>query len=173
MPEIWPEGRYLSSPSEYPEVLDVWQTYLSTIRSVRQDDARRYRVAYEAALDDAVIEGEARAARLAAGLDAFAATSAAREAHFARVESLASGAMQSHSALVEAEGLILFDPGGTAGGRNGLGVGAYGRDPDSQLLLDQVLDLLAERLDANGLGPRTGGNVREWVRDGIVDAVTR
>lgn len=172
LPEIWPRGRYLSAPSEYPEVLDAWQSYVSTIRAVRQGDAERYRVAYEAALDDAIITGEERAPRLAAGLAAFAASAPLRNEHFARVEALASGAIQSHSALLEAEGLILFDPGGTAAGRHGLGVGAYGRDPDSQQLLTQVLDLLAERLAADGLGPRTPDNVRQWVWDGLLNAVT-
>jgi hypothetical protein len=173
VPTEWGEGRYFSAPSDFPEVLDVWQTYLSMIRSVRQGDAARYRAAYESALDDAGITGDARVERLSQGFAAFAGAQALGVAHFDRVEALASAAIQTHSALLEAEGLILFDPGGTAGAQEGLGRGAYGRDPDSQQLLDQVLAVLSERLDADGFGPRSGSNVREWVWNGFLDAFTR
>jgi len=93
-------------------------------------------------------------------------------AHYDRVEALATAAIQSHNALMDAEGLILFDASGNSGVSGGVGAGASGRDADSQLLLDQVLELINATLDADGLGPRSGQNVRQWVWDGLLDAVT-
>ncbi|MDX1494861.1 MAG: hypothetical protein R3253_12410, partial [Longimicrobiales bacterium] len=68
IPDVWPTGPYLSVPSEYPEVLDIWQDYRSTIRSVRQEDEERYAAAYGAALDDGAVSGEARQERLDAAM---------------------------------------------------------------------------------------------------------
>lgn len=162
IPHVWPEGPYLTVPSDYPEVVDVWQDYRSTIRAVRQADTDRYRSAYEAALDDAAVTGEARQERMDTAMAGFAASEEFRRAHFDRVEALATAAIQSHNALVEAEGLLLYDA-----------TGSTGRNAESQLLLDQVLELLEGALDADGEGPSSGGNVREWVWDGFLDAVTR
>ena len=173
IPDIWPEGQYLALPTDHPEIVDVWQSYIATIRAVRASDTERYRTAYEAALDDAVVEGEARETWLATAMSAFVATSPLREAHFDRVENLATAAIQSHNALVEAEGLILYDPTGSTGRAAAIGQGMSGRDADSQLLLDQVVDLLERRLDADGAGPGDGPSVREWVWDGFLDAATR
>ncbi|MDA0329901.1 MAG: hypothetical protein O2958_12950 [Gemmatimonadetes bacterium] len=150
---------------------DVWQSYLATIRSVRAGDERRYATAYEAALDDAAVDGEVRVTRLNAALANFSSGAALRSAHYDRVEALATAAIQSHNALVEAEGLFIFDATGTSGGRGSLGRGVSGRDADSQLLLDQVLSLLSGALEAGGLGPREGSNVRSWVWDGLLGAV--
>lgn len=172
IPEAWPGGRYLSLPSRYPGVVDVWQSYLTTIRQVRATDGDRYRAAYLAALDDAAIEGEARRTRLDAGMSAFAGTAPAREAHFDRVEALATAAIQSHDALLEAEGLILFDATANAASADGIGRGASGRDSESQLLLDQVLAVLEHALEAGGEGPGAGENARAWVWDGFFDAAT-
>lgn len=173
IPEVWPGGRYLSLPSRYPGVVDVWQSYLTTIRQVRTTDGDRYRAAYLAALDDAAIEGEARRTRLDAGISAFARTAPARDGHFDRVEALATAAIQSHDALLEAEGLILYDAPGNAGPPDGIGRGAAGRDSESQLLLDQVLAVLERALEAGGEGPGAVESVREWVWDGFFDAATR
>lgn len=173
IPDVWPEGPYLSVPSEHPGVVDVWQSYLTTIRDVRDTDVDRYRAAYQAALNDAVIEGEDRASRLQAGMVAFAETAPPREAHFERVEALASAAIQSHNALLEAEGLIIFDAAGSTGRPDGIGAGTSGRDSESQLILDQVIGVLEQALDADGEGPGSGRNVREWVWDGLLDAATR
>jgi len=63
IPEEWGTGGYLSLPSSHADIATTWQTYLTTIRQVRNEDAGRYRDAYEEALDDAAIVGEA--ARLA------------------------------------------------------------------------------------------------------------
>jgi hypothetical protein len=172
IPEAWPFGGYLSMPSEHHGVLETWEIYLATIRQVRSGDSSRYRDAYESALDDALIPEDARPERRDAAMRAFAQSAEQRAAHFDRVEALATAAIQSHNALVEAEGLILFEQGGSAGGRDGLGAGAYGRDADAELLLSQVLDLLGTTLDAEGLGPGDGASVREWVWDGFLDAVT-
>ena len=51
-----------------------------------------------------------------------------------------------------------------------LGEGSRDHFPDRS---DQVSDLLSATLDADGLGPRTGTNVRAWVWDGFLDAATR
>lgn len=173
IPEVWPEGPYLSLPSDHPGVVDVWQHYRTTVREVRADDEARYRGALEAALDDAGLEGEARDARLDAVLAGFEASGPLRAAHYDRVEALATAALQSHNALVEAEGLLIYDPTGSTGPEQGIGRGMSGRDAESQLLLDQVVELLTASLDADGQGPGSPENVREWVWDGFLDAATR
>jgi hypothetical protein len=170
VPAAWASGPYLVVPTDYPAVIDVWQSYIAIVRSVRADGAERYRTAYLSALDDAAIVGEAREARLTAALSDFAASADVRRAHWDRAEALATAALQSHNALVEAEGLLLHDAGVTGGG---LGAGVSGRDADAQLLLRQVVELLSSRLDAEGLGPGAGARVREWVWDGFLDAATR
>lgn len=172
VPDAWTTGAYLASPSSHPEVLAVWTEYLTTIRQVRTGDAARIEAAYEQALDDAVIEGEGRSEWFTRGMAGMTARDSLRSAHFDRVEALASAAIQSHNALLEAEGLIIYDATGSTGVRTGIGAGTSGRDTDAQLLLDQVLDLLSSTLDAEGLGPREGANVREWVYDGYLNAVT-
>lgn len=171
IPEVWPEGPYLAVPSRYPGILDIWQDYRSTIRAVRDDDRERYRAAFSAALDDAAVPAEGRQERIDAALEDFTAGSELREAHFDRVEALATAAIQSHNALMEAEGLILYDPTGTTG--QGLGQGTSARTDEAQLLLNQVVELLTAALDADGEGPGSGENVREWVWDGFLDAATR
>ena len=42
IPEAWPEGPYLSIPSDHPDVVDVWQHYRTTVREVRATDEERY-----------------------------------------------------------------------------------------------------------------------------------
>ena len=170
IPELWPGGQYLSLPTEHPEVVDVWQSYVATIREVRGRDEERYRAAYEAALDDAAIEGEVREARLSSALADFRASAGSRDRHYDRVESLAIVAIQSHNTLSEIEGLVLYDAVGDGGG---LGGGTTTRDAESRRVLDQVLSRLGSALDADGLGPREGVRVREWVWDGVLDAVAR
>jgi hypothetical protein len=171
VPEIWPTGEYLSFPSDHQAVLDVWQDYLVTIRRVRAADEDRYTFAYEVALDDAAVTGDNRQPRLNTAIADFDASLVLRDAHYDRVEALASAAIQSHNALVEAEGLILFDATGATGATGPIGRGTFGRDADAQSLLDQVLDLISATLDADGAGPRDGANVRAWVWDGLLDAV--
>jgi hypothetical protein len=172
VPDAWPGGAYLALPSAYPEVLDTWQAYLVTARRVRADDGARYAAAYEAALDDAVIEGDERNTRLEAALVEFEASAAARAAHFDRVEALASAAIQSHNALVEAEGLLIYDGSGDDVAAGPIGAGVSARDEDSAVLLEQVVELLTATLEAEGLGPRSGENVRAWVWDGFLNTVT-
>ena len=171
IPEVWPERDYLTLPSGHAEVLAIWQDYLTTIRTVRGGDNDRYRVAYEAALDDAAVQGDERGIRLSVAMSALDSVAALRDEHYDRVEALATAAIQSHNALMPAEGLILFDVTGATGVQDGIGLGTYGRDADSQLLLDQVLDLLSATLDGDGRGPGDGVNVREWVWDGFLEAV--
>lgn len=173
VPDAWATGTYFSVPSEHPEVRTAWERYLTTIRTVRTGDVTRYTEAFESALDDAAIPDDERPDRRARAMAAFDGSAEARAAHYDRVEALASAAIQSHDALVESEGLVLYDQGGSAGGRTGMGAGAYGRDEEAELLLSQVVDLLIETLDAEGRGPGTGSNVRAWVWDGFLDAATR
>ena len=172
VPESWPGGAYLALPSGHPEVLTVWEEYLTTIRTVRTGDVDRYREAYASALDDAVIEGEERALRLESGLAAFAGTAQARAEHYDRVEALASAAIQSHNALVEAEGLLIYDGTGDGVATGALGAGVSARDEESALLLQRVTGLLTGVLEVGGGGPGSGENVRAWVWDGFLDAVT-
>lgn len=171
IPEAWPSGEYLSLPSDYPEVLAVWQEYLTTIRQMHLGDEERYSLAYEAALDDAAVQGDSREARLSAAMSDLAAQAGRRAAHYDRVEALATAAIRSHAALLGAEGLILFDATGATGYQSGIGRGAFGRDADAQLLLGQVIDLLSATLSAEGFGPVDGANVRAWVWDGFVEAI--
>ncbi len=172
VPDAWPGGGYLATPSAMPEVLDVWQTYLATSQQVRAADTQRYRAAYEAALDDAIIEGEERATRLADALVSFDSTAAPRAAHYDRVEALASAAIQSHNALLEVEGRLIYDGAPDAPATGPVGAGVTARDEDAELLLQQVAELLGGMLEAEG-GPGSGENVRAWVWDGFLDAVTR
>lgn len=172
IPERWPGGAYLSMPSAHADVLSTWEEYLTTVRQVRVDDEGRFATAYESALDDAVIEGEERATRLEAALVDFATSAEARNAHYDRVEALASAAIQSHNALLGSEGLLIFDGTGEGVAPGPIGAGVSARDDDSALLLEQVGELLTAVLDAEGLGPGTGENVRAWVWDGFLDAVT-
>ncbi|MDE3002217.1 MAG: hypothetical protein OXU33_01910 [Gemmatimonadota bacterium] len=173
IPETWASGSYFSLPSDYPEVVTAWGSYLTTIRTVRAEDLTRYADAYERALDDAAIAEEDRGARRDVAMSDFSALAETRASHYDRVEALASAALQSHSALVESEGLILFDPGGRVGGERAMGAGVYGRDAQADLLLSQVVDLLTGRLDAEGLGPGEAAAVRAWVWEGVLDVATR
>jgi hypothetical protein len=173
VPEAWPTAEYLTLPSTYPEVVDVFQTYRSAIRAVRAGDQSRYRIAYEAALEDAGVADEEATDRLDVAMQRFAETAEARAAHYDRVEALATAAIRSHEALLEAEGLLV--PGAPSDGvdPSAIGMGVAGRDADSQLLLEEVSDLLTDVLEADGAGPRTPENVRAWVWDGFLDAMTR
>lgn len=173
IPDVWPTGPYLSVPSDHPEVVDAWHGYLSTIQAVRPGDEERYRVAYEATLDDAAVTGEARQERLERALADFAETDALRQGHFDRVEALARAALQSHNALVEVEGTILYDATESTGRQQTVGRGTSARDAESRLVLGQVVELLEGALDADGEGPGSGENVRAWVWDGFLDVATR
>jgi len=170
IPESWPGGSYLALPSASPEVLDSWQAYLTTIRRVRAADVARYRAAYVTALDDAVIEGDEREVRLASAMVEFETSAEARNAHYDRVESLASAAIQSHNALLDVEGLLIFSGSGEGVAPGPIGAGVTARDEDSELLPRQVAELLTTTLEADGLGPGSGDNVRAWVWDGFLDA---
>lgn len=173
IPEAWPGGTYLSVPSDHPDVVDVWQHYRTTVGEVRATDEERYRAALEMALDDAGLDGGPREARRDAVLAGFEASAPLLAAHYERVEALATAALQSHDALVEAEGLLIYDPTGSTGSEGGIGRGVSARDAGSQLLLDQVVEVLTASLDAEGRGPGSPENVREWVWDGFLDAATR
>lgn len=171
IPEIWLQGAYLALPSDYPEVREAWERYVTTIREVRVGDSERYRVAYERALDDAVIEGEARTTRWTSAAADFAAAAPRRAAHYDRVETLALSAISTHDALVEAEGLLIYDPTAPTGLSAEIGSGVSGRDADAELLLARIREVVGAALDADGLGPGDGASVREWVWGGLLDAV--
>jgi hypothetical protein len=174
VPDAWATGGYLSLPSDHPRVRSVWEGYRATARRLRAESHARYRIAYGRALADAgVREDPDRVTWLEAGVESFRPRAADVEAHWRRVEALAVAAIQSHDALIEAEGVILYDPSGATGRAGGIGVGTSGRDSDAQLLLDQVIDLLETALVADGMGPREGSNVREWVWGGFLAAVSR
>jgi len=171
IPQAWLSGRYLAEPSDHPHVRDVWQTYLGTIREIRAGDAERYRVAYGRALDDAGVQEPARTTRLASGLTRFQASAAARNGHFDRVERLATVAISGHDALVAAEGRILYEPATGPRVSNDPVIEAVGRTPADQALLEEILDAILGELRDGG-GPGTASSVREWVYEGLLDAVT-
>jgi len=172
IPDVWLQGAYFALPSDHPEIRDLWQSYLDVIRGVRAADQDRYQAAYELALDDAAIQGDARTVRMVTALADFGADVEERDGHWDRVEAIAVAAIQSHDALLAAEGLILHDASGASGRAGGIGAGTSGRDTDAQLLLDQVVDLMEGVLSAEGLGPQDGLNVRAWVWGGFLNAVT-
>jgi hypothetical protein len=171
IPEIWLRGSYLAAPSDYPNVRVVWEEYLTTIREVRAGDDERYRAAYLRTLDDARVDGSARTLRLASATTDFQAAAAARNAHYDRVEALATVALQGHDALVRAEGTIAYEPASGAAVSADPVIEAAGRSPEAQTLLEQVLDLVLTELQGSG-GPGEAANVREWVYGGLLDAVT-
>ena len=170
IPQAWLGGRYLSGPSDYTYIRDIWQTYLATIRDVRAADNDRYRAAYERALDDAGVDGAARATRLSSGMNEFQRDAPAREAHYDRVERLATVAMRGHDELVGAEGTILYEPASSPAISADPIIEAVGRTPADQELLEEVLDAILAELQGEG-GAATGRNVREWVYGGLLDAV--
>jgi hypothetical protein len=153
-------------------VREVWESYVSTIRDVRTRDDERYRQAYLRALDDAgVVEGGARTLRLSGAVAAFRAAAAPRTAHYDRVEELALAALRGHDALLGAEGTIMYQPASGPALSADPAIEAVGRSPEAQTLLNQVLDGILVELHADE-GPGETRNVREWVWDGVLGAVT-
>jgi hypothetical protein len=171
VPDIWLRGSYLAEPSAYPRVRAVWEEYLAIIRDVRAEDDERYRQAYLRALDDARVEGAARTLRMSSAVAAFQAAAEPRVTHYDRVERLAAAALQGHDALVAAEGTIAYQPATGPALSEDPVIEAVGRSPEAQTLLNQVLDLILTELHGEG-GPGESGNVREWVWDGVLEAVT-
>jgi hypothetical protein len=171
VPDVWLRGSYLAEPSVYPEVREVWEGYLTIIRDVRAADDERYRQAYLRALDDARVEGAARTLRMSSAMVAFQATAVPRQAHYDRAERLATAALQGHDALVAAEGTIAYQPATGPALSEDPVIEAVGRSPEAQTRLNQVLDLILTELHGER-GPEESGNVREWVWDGLLDAMT-
>jgi hypothetical protein len=170
VPDVWLRGEYLAGPSDFPIVRAVWEEYVTIIRQVRSEEAGRYRAAYARALEDARVADSLRAGRLGVATADFGARAPSRAAHYNRVEALATAAIQGHDALVRAEGTIAYQPAtGPAVSRDPV-IEAVGRGPEAQALLDQVLDLILDRIHGPG-GPGEVGNVREWVWRGLLDAV--
>jgi len=170
IPDIWLRGAYLAAPSDYPQVREVWNQYLTTIRQVRAGDNERYRAGYNRALDDARVEGSSRTLRLAAAMSDFQEAVGPRAAHYDRVEALAMAAIQGHDALARAEGTIAYEPAATTPVSGDPVIEAVGRNPEAQDLLDDVLDVILAELQAPG-GPGRASNVGEWAWSGLLDAV--
>ncbi|MDH3207871.1 MAG: hypothetical protein OEO79_14800 [Gemmatimonadota bacterium] len=172
IPTIWLQGAYLAAPSEYPQVREVWNLYLTTVRQARAGDNERYRAGYLRALDDARVDGTARTLRLAGAVSAFQGEVGPRAAHYDRVEALITAALRGHDALVEAEGSISYEPASGTPVSGDPVIEAVGRNSAAQSLLDQVLDMILGELN-DPEGPGRTESVGEWIREGILDAVTR
>jgi hypothetical protein len=172
IPEAWPGGAYFALPSDYPEVAEVWRLYGEVVQRIRDGDDERYAEAYRRALDDAAVVGDVRELRLSSALTDFEADAAARSAHYDRVAGLASVALRVHASLVEAEGLILHDASGSTGVAGSVGGGTSGRNADAEATLEALVGLIDEAIEAEGFGPRAGTSIREWIWDGIIEAVT-
>jgi hypothetical protein len=171
IPATWLGGRYLSSPSDFDHVRQVWENYVTTIREIRAGDEERFRAAYLRALDDAGVRDAARETRLATGMAEFRGTAAARARHYDRVETLATVAISAHQELLAAEGRILYEPATGPRVSSDPVIEAVGRTPADQELLEEILDaILAELRSAGGAG--SAPNVREWAYGGLLDAVT-
>jgi hypothetical protein len=171
IPSIWLDGRYLSSPSDYPEVREVWAQYLRTVRGLRSEEAERYGTAYVSALDDARVTGPTRTLRLASAVSAFEDESAPRDAHYTRVIELASSALALHDLLVGLEGSITYEPAAGPGLSADPVLQAAGVDEETQNLLDDALDRVLDALSAEGVGPVEAERVPEWLFDGLQEAV--
>jgi hypothetical protein len=171
VPDVWLRGIYLAGPSDYPRVREVWEEYLAIIRDVRAGDSERYRQAYLRALDDARVDGATRTLRLARAMTDFQAAAAPRVAHYDRVERLATAALQGHDALAAAEGTIAYQPARGPTLSEDPVIEAVGRSPEAQALLNRVLDRILGELHGER-GPGEARNVRAWVWDGLLDAVT-
>jgi hypothetical protein len=87
------------------------------------------------------------------------------------VERLATVAISGHDALVAAEGRILYEPATGSRVSNDPVIEAAGRTPADQDLLEEVLDAILGEMRGSG-GPGTASYVREWVYEGLLDAVT-
>lgn len=170
IPGGWLHGAYLAAPSDYPEVRAAWEEILATIREVRAGDSERYRAGYLRALEDARVDGSARTLRLAAAVAEFQEEGGPRLAHYDHVEALALAALRGHDTLAEAEGVIAYEPAATTPTSGDPIIEAVGRNPEAQELLEGVLDMILAELDEPE-GPGTAENVREWIWDGILDAV--
>jgi hypothetical protein len=171
IPDVWLDGQYLATPSDYPQVREAWNGVLTLVRQIRAGDNERYRAGYSRALDDARVEGSSRTLRLAGAVGDFQGRVAPRAAHYDRVEALATAALRGHDALVEAEGTIAYEPASGTPVSGDPVIQAVGRNPDAQALLDEVLDMiLAELNEPNG--PGSAQNLGEWIWDGILGAVT-
>jgi hypothetical protein len=171
IPQTWLTGRYLATPSDYAHIRDIWARYAETIREVRAGDEERFRAAYLRALDDAGVQEPARSTRLASGLAAFQRGAGARNAHYERVEALATVAMGAHDALLAAEGTILYEPATGPTVSSDPVIEAVGRTSADQARLEDILDAILAELQGEGRAG-TAANVREWVYDGLLDAVT-
>jgi len=72
---------------------------------------------------------------------------------------------------VSAEGTIMYQPATGPSLSADPVIEAVGRSPEAQALLNQVLDVILRELHAED-GPGEVRNVREWVWDGFLEAVT-
>lgn len=171
IPRGWLDGAYLAQPSAYPQIREVWERYLTTIREVRSTEVERFRAAYLRALDDANVEGPTRTLRLTSASTAFLEEAPRRETHYARVERLAAAAIELHDDLTAIEGSITHEPAGGPGVSADPVLEAAGVDADAQAILDGLLDEVVDALDADGVGPRETAAVRRWVWDAFRETV--
>jgi hypothetical protein len=171
VPRNWLAGAYLAEPSAYPDIRAVWNGYLTAIREVRATEVERYRASYLRALDDANVRGSTRTLRLASASAAFVEQAPRREEHYTRVERLATAAIELHDDLTAIEGSISYEP--AIGPRVSADpvLEAAGVDPESQAVLEALLDQVVDALHAGGFGPDESEAVRAWAWQGFLGTV--
>ncbi len=173
IPDIWLDGAYLSSPSTYPDVREVWQEYLEVIRGIREQESELYTGAYLGALDDArVMTPATRTLRLAGAVAAFEEEVVHREGHYTRVDELVSAALVLHDLLTELEGSITYEPAQGPSLSADPVIQAVGRDEETQQQLNDALDRVLDALSADGLGPVDADVVPSWVFEGFREVIT-
>lgn len=171
VPRAWLSGAYLAGPSAYPQVRSVWNQYLATIQEVRATEVERYRAAYLRALDDADVQGSTRTLRLASASAAFLEQAPRRDAHYTRVERLATVAIELHDDLTAIEGSISHEPALGPGVSADPVLEAAGVDAESQAVLDALLDQVVDALHAGGFGPDESAAVQAWAWQGFQSTV--
>ncbi|MCG6955868.1 MAG: hypothetical protein LJF04_07745 [Gemmatimonadetes bacterium] len=162
VPAAWLTGRYLSNPTDHPEVQRYWERYLSYVEQAKASEGSLYRGAYLGALDEAGATGPVRSLRLATALRDFDAAAPARGEAYARAWELAASALALHDTLVELRGRIRYEPARGPRVSADPVIEAVGTDSDAQLRFDAALDRVLNALKA-GDHPLDPEAIPDWL----------